>query len=120
MLVTLQQTPKLLKQKDSSISLFNYEDFVIENVHPLEPYSVQSISAAEAVSLAIGHNPGRVATPTQDTRMAQSSQQAGTHFADLRRQGLSLHAHSFSDTFQLHSCFHTAKGSFICTLVFTC
>ena len=27
----------------------------------------QSISAAEAVSWAIGHNPGQVATPTQDT-----------------------------------------------------
>ena len=34
----------------------------------LGPYSVQSVAAAQAVSLAIGHNPGRVATPTQDTR----------------------------------------------------
>ena len=30
-------------------------------------YSVQSIGAAKAVSLAIGHNPGWVTTPTQDT-----------------------------------------------------
>ena len=29
--------------------------------------SVQSVGAAEAVSFAIGHNPGRVATATQDT-----------------------------------------------------
>ena len=54
-------------------------------IHPLGPYSVQSISAAEAVSLVIGHNPGRDPTPTQDTRMTRSSQQAGTHFADLGR-----------------------------------
>jgi len=46
---------------------------------------VQSVDAAKAVSWAIGHNPGRVATPTQDTQAAQSSQQAGTYFADLRR-----------------------------------
>jgi len=45
----------------------------------------ESVGAAEAVSWAIGHNPGRVATPTQDTRMAQLSQQAGTQFADLGR-----------------------------------
>ena len=37
------------------------------SIHPLGPYFVQSVGAAEAVSLAIGHNPGRVATPTQDT-----------------------------------------------------
>ena len=49
----------------------------------LGPYSVQGVGAAKAVSWAIGHNPGQVATPTQDTRMAQSSRQAGTHFADL-------------------------------------
>ena len=55
------------------------------SIHPSGPYSIQSIGAVEAVSWAIGHNPGGVATPTQDTRMAQSSQQAGTHFADLRR-----------------------------------
>ena len=48
------------------------------------PYSVQSVGAAEAASLAFGHNPGWDATPTQDTQMAQSSQQAGTHFVDLR------------------------------------
>ena len=54
-------------------------------IKPLGPYSVQSVSAAKAVSWAIGHNPGRVATLTQDILMAQSSQQAGTHFADLRR-----------------------------------
>ena len=40
---------------------------------------------AQSKSKSIGHNLGRVATPTQDTRMAQSSQQAGTHFANLRR-----------------------------------
>jgi len=34
---------------------------------PLGPYSVQSVGAAEAVSLAIGHNPGQVAALTQDT-----------------------------------------------------
>ena len=37
------------------------------SIHPLGPYSVQSVGAAEAVSLAIGHNPGRVTTPTQYT-----------------------------------------------------
>ena len=37
------------------------------SIHPLGPYSVQSIGAAEAVSLAIGYNTGWVATPTQDT-----------------------------------------------------
>ena len=37
------------------------------SIHPLGTYSVQSVGAAEAVSLAIGHKPGRVATPTQDT-----------------------------------------------------
>ena len=42
-----------------------------KNPNPLGPYSVQSIDAAKAVSWAIGHNPGQVATPTQDTRMAQ-------------------------------------------------
>ena len=46
---------------------------------PLEPYSVHSVGAAKAVSWAIGHNPGQVATLTGDTRMAQSSQQAGAH-----------------------------------------
>jgi len=53
--------------------------------YPSGAYSTQSVSAAEAVSWSIGHNPGMVATPMQDTRMARSSQQAGTHFADLRR-----------------------------------
>ena len=52
---------------------------------PLRPYSMQSVGAAEAVSLAIGHNPGWVTTLMQDTQMAQSSKQAGTHIADLRR-----------------------------------
>ena len=37
------------------------------SIHPLGPYSVQSVGAAEAVSLAIGHNPGRVDTPIQYT-----------------------------------------------------
>ena len=55
------------------------------NIHPLGPYSVQRVGAADAVSCAIGHNPGQVATLTQDTQMAQSSQHAGTHFANLRR-----------------------------------
>jgi len=32
----------------------------------LGPDSVQSVGAAEAVSLAIGHNPGRVVTPIQE------------------------------------------------------
>ena len=35
------------------------------SIHPLGPNSVQSIGAASAVSLAIGHNPGQVTTPTQ-------------------------------------------------------
>ena len=35
----------------------------------LGPYSVQSVGAAKAASLAIGHNLGRVATPTQYTSM---------------------------------------------------
>ena len=35
----------------------------------LGPYSLQSVDAASAVSLAIGHNPGWVATPTQYTSM---------------------------------------------------
>ena len=43
---------------------------------PMGPYPVQSIGAAKAVSWAVGHNPGQVATPTQDNRMAQSSQEA--------------------------------------------
>ena len=47
--------------------------------------STESVGAAEAVSWAVGHNPGRVTTPTQDTRMAQLSQQAGIQFADLGR-----------------------------------
>ena len=55
------------------------------SIHPLGLYPVQSVGGTEAVSWAIGHNPGRVATPTQNTRMAQSSQQAGTNFANLRR-----------------------------------
>jgi len=37
------------------------------SIHPLGPYSVQSIGAAQAASLAIGHNPGQVTTPTQYT-----------------------------------------------------
>ena len=37
------------------------------SIHPLGPYSVQSVGAAEAVYLAIGHNPGWIATPTQYT-----------------------------------------------------
>ena len=57
----------------------------IPSIHPLGPHSVQRVGAAEAVSWAIGHNPGWVAIPTQDTQMAQSSQQAGAHFADLGR-----------------------------------
>jgi len=36
-------------------------------IHPLGPYSVQSVGATSTVSLAIGYNPGRVTTPTQDT-----------------------------------------------------
>ena len=36
-------------------------------IHPLGPYSVQSVGAASAVSLAIRHNLGWVATPTWDT-----------------------------------------------------
>ena len=39
----------------------------IISIHPSGPHSMQSIGAAEAVSLAIGHNPGRVATSTQCT-----------------------------------------------------
>ena len=35
----------------------------------LGPYSVQSVGVAEALSLAFGHNPRQVATPTQYTSM---------------------------------------------------
>ena len=35
-----------------------------KNPYPLGPHSVQSVGAAEAVSRAIGHNPGQVDTPT--------------------------------------------------------
>ena len=41
---------------------------VQEEEEEMGPYSVQSVGAAEAVSLAIGHNPGWVATPTQGSR----------------------------------------------------
>ena len=44
---------------------------ICPSVHPFGPYFVQSIGAAKAVSWAIGHNPGQVTTPTQDTQMAQ-------------------------------------------------
>ena len=37
------------------------------SIHPLGPYSLQSVGAAKAVSWAIEHNPGQVATLTQDT-----------------------------------------------------
>ena len=47
-------------------------------------HTLYSVSAAEAVSRTIGHNPGQVTTLMQHTQMAQSSQQAGTHFANLR------------------------------------
>ena len=40
---------------------------------------------AKAVSWTIGYNLEQVTTLTQETKMAQSSQQAGTHFANLRR-----------------------------------
>ena len=52
-----------------SIKVFDNIQYVYIHIyiHPFGPYSVQSVGAAEAVSLAIGHNPGRVATPTQDT-----------------------------------------------------
>ena len=43
--------------------------FIHPSIHPLGPCSVQSVGAAFAVSLAIGHNPGWVATPTQYTSM---------------------------------------------------
>ena len=58
---------------------------VRRDIHPLGLYSAQSISVAKSVSWAVEHNPEWVTTPTQDTRIAQSSQQAGTHFADLGR-----------------------------------
>ena len=57
------------------------------SIHPLEPYSVQSVGAAEAVSLAIGHNPGRVATPTQDTRMTRSSPASWYSFCQPLKDG---------------------------------
>ena len=50
---------------------FEWRAFHVGNtfpsIHPLRPYSVQNVGAAEAVSLAIWHNPGWVVTPTQDT-----------------------------------------------------
>ena len=48
------------------------------SIHQWGPYSVQSVGAASADSLAIGHNPGQIATPTVD-------QHAGTHLANLGR-----------------------------------
>ena len=36
------------------------------SIHPLGPYSVQSVGAASAVSWAIGHNPGWVTTSTHE------------------------------------------------------
>ena len=47
------------------------------SIHPSGPYSIQSITAAKAVSWAIGHNLGWVTTAMQDTQTAQSYQQAG-------------------------------------------
>ena len=67
----------------------NGKDRLVSNehycFHPSAPHSVSNIGAAEAFSWALGHNPGHVTTPTKDTQMSQSSQQAGTHFANLRR-----------------------------------
>ena len=78
--VRTQKTPKTQSTQKTSKTPKSQR-----TIYPLGSYSVQSVGAAEAVSWAIAHNPGRVATPLQDTRMAQSSQQAGTHFAYLRR-----------------------------------
>ena len=46
--------------------------------------TLYSVGAAKAVSCTIGHSPGQVTTLIQDTQMAQATQQAGTHFANLR------------------------------------
>ena len=46
---------------------FIYNRGTAEERRTLGPYSVQNVGAALAVSLAIGHNPARVATPTQFT-----------------------------------------------------
>ena len=45
---------------------FEFYGLEWSSIQPLGPYSVLSVGAVKAVSLAIGHNPGRVATPTQD------------------------------------------------------
>ena len=52
------------KKKKNKRKKKNYNE---ECMHALGPYSVQSVGAAEAVSLAIGHNHGWIATSTQDT-----------------------------------------------------
>ena len=69
----------------NDVKLHTYDQLATRNIHPLGPYSVESVGAAEAVSWANGHNPGQVAILTKDARMAQSSQQAVTHFGDLGR-----------------------------------
>ena len=46
-----------------------YRSAIYKYIHPSGPYSVQGVGAADAVSLAIGHNPRRVATTTQETSM---------------------------------------------------
>jgi len=53
--------------QNPSTTFWNILHTVKTSIYPLGPYSVQTVGAAWAVSWAIGHNPGRVATPTQDT-----------------------------------------------------
>ena len=50
-----------LNQKNKTLTIT-----IHPSIHSSGPYSVQSVGAAEAVSWAIGYNPGWVATPTQD------------------------------------------------------
>jgi len=67
----------------------NYTLDRIDLIHPLGPYSVQSIGAAEAVSLAIGHNPRQVTTPTQDTsKMALILPTSAGWLAELTPPGI--------------------------------
>ena len=49
------------------------------------PHSVQSVGAAKSVSLAIGHNPGQVATPSQYTSMLALHAESGVGGQGSRR-----------------------------------
>ena len=60
-LSTILQSARQVAQKEKQV--------ISRSRRILGPFSLQSVGAAEADSLALGHNPGRVATPTLDTSM---------------------------------------------------